>query len=122
MLDERRLYHRRAISPALQLPYELNLDVPWVWDIVLFTFEFWHEINPAKLYDPKAEVFVPPTAAVVHKKEVLAVQRIPGESRKQWADRVRKVLQKTLQDEEQACDGGKEFEVAGCRAWREVAG
>jgi hypothetical protein len=113
----------RALSSEKARPFEQalsdslschNLDVPFVRDAVLFSFELWYGLNPTRLYEPTPQVFVPPTAAVVHRPEMVmapVVQRSHRESAKVFHERVRKAFGEVLEELAEASEGGREVDA-----------
>ena len=103
---------RLALSTCLT---SRKLDVAWMWDVVLFTFELWYGVNSKNLYDRSPEVFVPPTVEVHRNTKrtwaLLQTQVIAGESRKQRANRLRKEFRAALANENRDTYAGTEFDA-----------
>jgi hypothetical protein len=73
-----------------------NLNVPWIWDTVLFSFERWYADNSVQIYTPNPVILIPPTTARIHDDQPISAPRlwrIPGESQSQFEKRFRKATQ-----------------------------
>jgi hypothetical protein len=81
-----------------------NLDIPWIWDCVLYSFELWYGCRQSGLYDPNAEVVVPPTAHLAHLEPEIRISILPGESRRDYGKRLEMVCDEVKSGTRESCD------------------